>query len=138
MKTCTSLKQTCGEQWPDCGCEGLKVQRAHQPTSQCQGTKKNNKMKNSAHQIKLIDNTYSPADAREVLCSLLNDKITFLNVQIHSIHERFGKNAMHLKKRITELQNEKTELLHLIKEWQDGDTELEIQSVINIKAKQLA
>eukprot|EP01023_Acetabularia_acetabulum_P041958 TRINITY_DN4113_c0_g1_i2.p3 TRINITY_DN4113_c0_g1~~TRINITY_DN4113_c0_g1_i2.p3 ORF type:complete len:312 (-),score=42.12 TRINITY_DN4113_c0_g1_i2:1099-2034(-) len=24
------------EQWPDFGCEGIKVQRAHQPTSQCQ------------------------------------------------------------------------------------------------------
>eukprot|EP01023_Acetabularia_acetabulum_P003939 TRINITY_DN1163_c0_g2_i1.p4 TRINITY_DN1163_c0_g2~~TRINITY_DN1163_c0_g2_i1.p4 ORF type:complete len:190 (-),score=29.67 TRINITY_DN1163_c0_g2_i1:629-1198(-) len=23
------------EQWPDFGCEGIKVQRAHQPTSQC-------------------------------------------------------------------------------------------------------
>eukprot|EP01023_Acetabularia_acetabulum_P054385 TRINITY_DN6132_c0_g1_i4.p1 TRINITY_DN6132_c0_g1~~TRINITY_DN6132_c0_g1_i4.p1 ORF type:complete len:450 (+),score=87.21 TRINITY_DN6132_c0_g1_i4:107-1456(+) len=32
----------CGdevEQWPDFGCEGIKVQRAHQPTSQCQGKK---------------------------------------------------------------------------------------------------
>eukprot|EP01023_Acetabularia_acetabulum_P010911 TRINITY_DN14979_c0_g1_i2.p5 TRINITY_DN14979_c0_g1~~TRINITY_DN14979_c0_g1_i2.p5 ORF type:complete len:110 (+),score=8.45 TRINITY_DN14979_c0_g1_i2:1273-1602(+) len=28
------------EQWPDFGCEGIKVQRAHQPTSQCQGNKK--------------------------------------------------------------------------------------------------
>eukprot|EP01023_Acetabularia_acetabulum_P060586 TRINITY_DN7283_c0_g1_i2.p2 TRINITY_DN7283_c0_g1~~TRINITY_DN7283_c0_g1_i2.p2 ORF type:complete len:158 (-),score=23.16 TRINITY_DN7283_c0_g1_i2:292-765(-) len=28
------------EQWPDFGCEGIKVQRAHQPTSQCQGKKK--------------------------------------------------------------------------------------------------
>eukprot|EP01023_Acetabularia_acetabulum_P063319 TRINITY_DN7938_c0_g2_i2.p1 TRINITY_DN7938_c0_g2~~TRINITY_DN7938_c0_g2_i2.p1 ORF type:complete len:245 (+),score=49.49 TRINITY_DN7938_c0_g2_i2:167-901(+) len=26
------------EQWPDFGCEGIKVQRAHQPTSQCQGS----------------------------------------------------------------------------------------------------
>eukprot|EP01023_Acetabularia_acetabulum_P056044 TRINITY_DN649_c0_g1_i2.p1 TRINITY_DN649_c0_g1~~TRINITY_DN649_c0_g1_i2.p1 ORF type:complete len:343 (-),score=68.83 TRINITY_DN649_c0_g1_i2:878-1906(-) len=25
------------EQWPDFGCEGIKVQRAHQPTSQCLG-----------------------------------------------------------------------------------------------------
>eukprot|EP01023_Acetabularia_acetabulum_P062896 TRINITY_DN7821_c0_g1_i4.p2 TRINITY_DN7821_c0_g1~~TRINITY_DN7821_c0_g1_i4.p2 ORF type:complete len:240 (-),score=5.69 TRINITY_DN7821_c0_g1_i4:1551-2270(-) len=25
------------EQWPDFGCEGIKVQRAHQPTSQCWG-----------------------------------------------------------------------------------------------------
>eukprot|EP01023_Acetabularia_acetabulum_P002502 TRINITY_DN11022_c0_g1_i6.p1 TRINITY_DN11022_c0_g1~~TRINITY_DN11022_c0_g1_i6.p1 ORF type:complete len:331 (+),score=60.76 TRINITY_DN11022_c0_g1_i6:467-1459(+) len=32
--------QIWGEQWPDFGCEGIKVQRAHQPTSQCQGKKK--------------------------------------------------------------------------------------------------
>eukprot|EP01023_Acetabularia_acetabulum_P002399 TRINITY_DN10953_c0_g1_i8.p1 TRINITY_DN10953_c0_g1~~TRINITY_DN10953_c0_g1_i8.p1 ORF type:complete len:434 (+),score=85.25 TRINITY_DN10953_c0_g1_i8:377-1678(+) len=33
--------QSCtrDEQWPDFGCEGIKVQRAHQPTSQCQGKK---------------------------------------------------------------------------------------------------
>eukprot|EP01023_Acetabularia_acetabulum_P054268 TRINITY_DN6108_c0_g1_i2.p6 TRINITY_DN6108_c0_g1~~TRINITY_DN6108_c0_g1_i2.p6 ORF type:complete len:114 (-),score=8.16 TRINITY_DN6108_c0_g1_i2:172-513(-) len=36
------------EQWPDFGCEGIKVQRAHQPTSQCQGKKKKKKLcKNS-------------------------------------------------------------------------------------------
>eukprot|EP01023_Acetabularia_acetabulum_P000283 TRINITY_DN10118_c0_g1_i1.p1 TRINITY_DN10118_c0_g1~~TRINITY_DN10118_c0_g1_i1.p1 ORF type:complete len:166 (-),score=0.87 TRINITY_DN10118_c0_g1_i1:8-505(-) len=28
------------EQWPDFGCEGIKVQRAHQPTSQCYGKSK--------------------------------------------------------------------------------------------------
>eukprot|EP01023_Acetabularia_acetabulum_P026384 TRINITY_DN2507_c0_g1_i3.p2 TRINITY_DN2507_c0_g1~~TRINITY_DN2507_c0_g1_i3.p2 ORF type:complete len:205 (+),score=26.92 TRINITY_DN2507_c0_g1_i3:85-699(+) len=33
-------KLTLVEQWPDFGCEGIKVQRAHQPTSQCQGKKK--------------------------------------------------------------------------------------------------
>eukprot|EP01023_Acetabularia_acetabulum_P057746 TRINITY_DN673_c0_g2_i4.p2 TRINITY_DN673_c0_g2~~TRINITY_DN673_c0_g2_i4.p2 ORF type:complete len:260 (+),score=65.68 TRINITY_DN673_c0_g2_i4:93-872(+) len=33
-------KKCYDEQWPDFGCEGIKVQRAHQPTSQCQGKKK--------------------------------------------------------------------------------------------------
>eukprot|EP01023_Acetabularia_acetabulum_P025812 TRINITY_DN24629_c0_g1_i2.p2 TRINITY_DN24629_c0_g1~~TRINITY_DN24629_c0_g1_i2.p2 ORF type:complete len:283 (-),score=17.86 TRINITY_DN24629_c0_g1_i2:68-916(-) len=36
---CEILCEKC-EQWPDFGCEGIKVQRAHQPTSQCQGKKK--------------------------------------------------------------------------------------------------
>eukprot|EP01023_Acetabularia_acetabulum_P045421 TRINITY_DN4604_c0_g1_i7.p1 TRINITY_DN4604_c0_g1~~TRINITY_DN4604_c0_g1_i7.p1 ORF type:complete len:293 (-),score=46.59 TRINITY_DN4604_c0_g1_i7:62-940(-) len=42
------------EQWPDFGCEGIKVQRAHQPTSQCQGKKinKNKKSSESAKQKK--------------------------------------------------------------------------------------
>eukprot|EP01023_Acetabularia_acetabulum_P011288 TRINITY_DN15177_c1_g1_i1.p2 TRINITY_DN15177_c1_g1~~TRINITY_DN15177_c1_g1_i1.p2 ORF type:complete len:207 (+),score=-1.31 TRINITY_DN15177_c1_g1_i1:54-674(+) len=34
------------EQWPDFGCEGIKVQRAHQPTSQCQGKKKQAQISN--------------------------------------------------------------------------------------------
>eukprot|EP01023_Acetabularia_acetabulum_P042919 TRINITY_DN4277_c1_g1_i6.p5 TRINITY_DN4277_c1_g1~~TRINITY_DN4277_c1_g1_i6.p5 ORF type:complete len:105 (+),score=8.67 TRINITY_DN4277_c1_g1_i6:124-438(+) len=38
LKLVFSLKKV--EQWPDFGCEGIKVQRAHQPTSQCQGKKK--------------------------------------------------------------------------------------------------
>eukprot|EP01023_Acetabularia_acetabulum_P058017 TRINITY_DN6791_c0_g1_i2.p8 TRINITY_DN6791_c0_g1~~TRINITY_DN6791_c0_g1_i2.p8 ORF type:complete len:100 (-),score=0.92 TRINITY_DN6791_c0_g1_i2:92-391(-) len=29
------LANNTREQWPDFGCEGIKVQRAHQPTSQC-------------------------------------------------------------------------------------------------------
>eukprot|EP01023_Acetabularia_acetabulum_P025838 TRINITY_DN24659_c0_g1_i1.p1 TRINITY_DN24659_c0_g1~~TRINITY_DN24659_c0_g1_i1.p1 ORF type:complete len:351 (+),score=76.73 TRINITY_DN24659_c0_g1_i1:127-1053(+) len=32
-------EEQISEQWPDFGCEGIKVQRAHQPTSQCQGKK---------------------------------------------------------------------------------------------------
>eukprot|EP01023_Acetabularia_acetabulum_P056256 TRINITY_DN6529_c0_g1_i10.p3 TRINITY_DN6529_c0_g1~~TRINITY_DN6529_c0_g1_i10.p3 ORF type:complete len:171 (-),score=28.76 TRINITY_DN6529_c0_g1_i10:366-878(-) len=32
------------EQWPDFGCEGIKVQRALQPTSQCQGKKSTSPM----------------------------------------------------------------------------------------------
>eukprot|EP01023_Acetabularia_acetabulum_P029229 TRINITY_DN275_c0_g1_i14.p1 TRINITY_DN275_c0_g1~~TRINITY_DN275_c0_g1_i14.p1 ORF type:complete len:231 (+),score=-2.58 TRINITY_DN275_c0_g1_i14:1262-1954(+) len=37
---CVVLAIPIFEQWPDFGCEGIKVQRAHQPTSQCQGKKK--------------------------------------------------------------------------------------------------
>eukprot|EP01023_Acetabularia_acetabulum_P055139 TRINITY_DN6340_c1_g1_i1.p1 TRINITY_DN6340_c1_g1~~TRINITY_DN6340_c1_g1_i1.p1 ORF type:complete len:535 (-),score=53.08 TRINITY_DN6340_c1_g1_i1:506-2110(-) len=40
QKTMFTKKLYKYEQWPDFGCEGIKVQRAHQPTSQCQGKKK--------------------------------------------------------------------------------------------------
>eukprot|EP01023_Acetabularia_acetabulum_P059692 TRINITY_DN717_c0_g1_i15.p6 TRINITY_DN717_c0_g1~~TRINITY_DN717_c0_g1_i15.p6 ORF type:complete len:114 (+),score=6.71 TRINITY_DN717_c0_g1_i15:1291-1632(+) len=39
LVTYNNHKQLKIEQWPDFGCEGIKVQRAHQPTSQCQGKK---------------------------------------------------------------------------------------------------
>ena len=58
-------------------------------------------------QIKLIDSTYSPEDAREVLCSLLNDKIKFIGGQIHSLYMRFGSNTEHLKSRIEKLEKDK-------------------------------
>eukprot|EP01023_Acetabularia_acetabulum_P022938 TRINITY_DN22525_c0_g1_i2.p3 TRINITY_DN22525_c0_g1~~TRINITY_DN22525_c0_g1_i2.p3 ORF type:complete len:213 (+),score=19.78 TRINITY_DN22525_c0_g1_i2:528-1166(+) len=35
------------EQWPDFGCEGIKVQRAHQPTSQCQGKRRHSSRSSS-------------------------------------------------------------------------------------------
>eukprot|EP01023_Acetabularia_acetabulum_P067905 TRINITY_DN9489_c0_g1_i8.p4 TRINITY_DN9489_c0_g1~~TRINITY_DN9489_c0_g1_i8.p4 ORF type:complete len:144 (+),score=10.52 TRINITY_DN9489_c0_g1_i8:117-548(+) len=47
------------EQWPDFGCEGIKVQRAHQPTSQCQGKKNNfGKLDMVQHYIKFIQLKY--------------------------------------------------------------------------------
>eukprot|EP01023_Acetabularia_acetabulum_P054645 TRINITY_DN6192_c0_g1_i2.p4 TRINITY_DN6192_c0_g1~~TRINITY_DN6192_c0_g1_i2.p4 ORF type:complete len:145 (+),score=24.43 TRINITY_DN6192_c0_g1_i2:208-642(+) len=39
-----TMQKQLSEQWPDFGCEGIKVQRAHQPTSQCQGKKKKKKI----------------------------------------------------------------------------------------------
>eukprot|EP01023_Acetabularia_acetabulum_P045842 TRINITY_DN4668_c1_g1_i5.p1 TRINITY_DN4668_c1_g1~~TRINITY_DN4668_c1_g1_i5.p1 ORF type:complete len:244 (+),score=38.63 TRINITY_DN4668_c1_g1_i5:220-951(+) len=40
MKGALKFVEELNEQWPDFGCEGIKVQRAHQPTSQCQDFQK--------------------------------------------------------------------------------------------------
>jgi len=73
-------------------------------------------MKN--HEFRLIDSTYGAAAAREVLISLLNDKIKFINGQIFSQQERFGSDNLHLQKRVTELKKDKGE----------GDLKIEIKT----------
>jgi hypothetical protein len=67
-------------------------------------------------ELKLIDNTYKASEAKEVLCSLINEKIRFLNFQIASRSERFGEETSYLKQRIEMLNKEKQEII----EFMDG------------------
>ena len=85
------------------------------------------------HSIKLIDTTYSAKQAREVIMTLLNDKIRFLGVQILSVEELFGDNTEHLRQRIKELENEKLELVGQLDSLQDEDTSLEVDCRIDLK-----
>lgn len=56
------------------------------------------------HQIKLIDGTYGVDESREVLFTLLNDKIKFLNSQIFSMEERGIGDSAAKKLRVVELK----------------------------------
>lgn len=85
------------------------------------------------HSIKLIDSTYPAKQAREVIMTLLNDKIRFLGVQILSIEERFGDNTEHMRQRIKELEHEKRELLRQLESLEDENTPLEIDCQIDLK-----
>lgn len=89
----------------------------------------------SKHEFKLIDNTYSGEDAKEVLSSLINDKIKFLNLQIFSKAERFGENTEHLEKRVNDLQREREELFKLIEKVAKEGKSLSIQCDIQVEAK---
>lgn len=62
-------------------------------------------------EFKLVDSTYAAEDAREVLLSLVSDKIRFLNTQVLSAEERFsGENKQHFKERAAYLEKEAEEL----------------------------
>ncbi len=78
------------------------------------------------HKFKLIDNTYPLEDAKEILISLLCDKIRFINQKIFSIEERFGTDTKHLKARVQELKEEKTRLKQSFKNLKNDDCEIEI------------
>ena len=89
-------------------------------------------MKN--HQIKLIDSTYPVRDARDVLFSLINDKIEFLNQKIFSLQERFGSDTGHLEKRVKELRMELQQLLDLLNTMEE-DQLIEIHCEVDMKIK---
>ena len=54
--------------------------------------------------VKLVDGTFTPDDAREVLFHLLREKIKFHNRRLFSLDERLGVSDDHSKKRVRELQ----------------------------------
>lgn len=83
--------------------------------------------------FKLIDSTYSADDAKEVLISLVNDKIKFLNRQIFSLEERFGSDTQHLKNRVKIIQEEKAKLLTLLEQYSSEGTLLSIQCDVRME-----
>ena len=90
-------------------------------------------MKN--YQFNLIDSTYPVADAREVLSSLISDKIKFLTQKIFSLEERFSTDCTHLKERCQELKAEKKRLCELLDAFEDESflVEIDCQVALNIK-----
>ena len=64
--------------------------------------------------VKLIDSTYPEAKAREVILSLLNDKIRFINLQILSLEERENLDTAHLRNRLDELKAERDNICQML------------------------
>ena len=89
-----------------------------------------------AHQLQLINSTYSANDAREVLFSLLNDKIKFLTYKIFSESERFGADTAHYEQRVQALRAEKDAICGALRKLEDSSCEVEIDCVVNIKVRE--
>ncbi len=87
------------------------------------------------HKIRLIDSTYGADSAREVLNTLLNDKIKFLNHKIFSMEERFGADTDHMKNRIEELRQEKRDLELLFEEFDGEQIDFEIGCTLVVQVK---
>jgi len=83
--------------------------------------------------IKLVEGTYTPAEAADILFSLIGDKIKFHNLQILSLQERFGLDTSHSEARILELKAAKNETKDLILEARDQGYQIEINGSIEIK-----
>ncbi len=95
-------------------------------------------MKNQEFEFSLIDNTYSAEDAREVITSLINDKIRFLNIQILSIHERFGFDVTHLEKRVTQLEQDRKRLMSMLADYANSAVEIDVICDVKMVAKRTA
>jgi len=86
-------------------------------------------------QVKIIDSTYPVEDAKELVLSLINDKIKFLQLKIFSQRERFGIDTKHLEKRISELREERAELIQNLKSFEESDYVVEVDCKIHLKVK---
>tara|TARA_R110002012_G_scaffold322083_1_gene554891 strand:- start:68944 stop:69261 length:318 start_codon:yes stop_codon:yes gene_type:complete len=86
--------------------------------------------------FKLIDGTYEPSEAADVLFSVLGDKIRFHNIQILSAQERFNADTSVSEKRLHELKESKHQVADLILKARDNNYEIEINGVINITLKE--
>ena len=86
--------------------------------------------------FKLIDGTYDPSEAADVLFSVLGDKIRFHNIQILSIQERFNGDTSHSEKRLHELKESKKQIADIILKARDNNYDIEIKGVIDISLKE--
>ena len=88
-------------------------------------------MKNES-QHKLIEGIFDPNEAKTLLNSLINNKISFHSLEDLSSQIRFNKDANHSKKRIEELNKMKgliEEVIHLAEKEKHT---LEIECMIKI------
>jgi hypothetical protein len=83
--------------------------------------------------IKLVEGTYTPAEAADILFSLIGDKIKFHNLQILSLQERFGIDSSHSEQRIKELKKAKLQAKDLILQARDAGYTIQIEGDIKIK-----
>ncbi|MFT6210356.1 MAG: hypothetical protein ACJATE_000972 [Bacteroidia bacterium] len=95
-------------------------------------------MKDQHFQFSLIDNTYAAENAREVITSLINDKIKFLNIQMLSNQERFGSDVSHLQKRVKELEADRKRMIALFVDCAANDKEIEISCEVKLVTKEAA
>ena len=82
--------------------------------------------------VSLIDGNFDPDEAKELLSSLLNDKIHFHQMKNFSSTERFGKQDQKSLKRIAELKEGNNDLLELISKAESENKILSISAKINI------
>ncbi|NNJ89290.1 MAG: hypothetical protein HKP53_07795 [Eudoraea sp.] len=82
--------------------------------------------------IKLVQGTYTPAEAADILFSLIGDKIKFHNLQMLSLQERFGIESVHSEHRIKELKAAKIQAKDLILQARDAGYTMQIEGDVKI------
>ncbi|MEM1337680.1 MAG: hypothetical protein AAF717_03970 [Bacteroidota bacterium] len=86
-------------------------------------------------EIHLIEGTFSPIEAAEVLLSLINYKIKFHTVQLLNVTDKDELSLELSEKRIAELKKAKNRVTQLILEARDTGQPLRIRGIIQIFPK---
>lgn len=91
-------------------------------------------MKNNVkNEFKLIDSTFTPEEAKEVLLNLVDSKINYHKLDDFRHFVRSDRNAKHSEKRIMDLTDTKEAIKVIIDEATKSGSRLVIKSDIIIK-----
>jgi hypothetical protein len=87
--------------------------------------------------FKLVDGVYNLQEVKEIVLTLLDDKIKFHQLKDFSDSERLGKtDDSHSKKRLKDLKNSKSNLIKIINdlsENEEGKGEYRVYSEVKIE-----
>ncbi|MEM9143166.1 MAG: hypothetical protein AAGA86_09270 [Bacteroidota bacterium] len=86
--------------------------------------------------LKLVEGSFSPAEAADVLLSLINDKIKFHTVQALNLKQGYQEDTSHSEQRIKELKEAKEMVKTLVVKAQKEGLAIEIHSPIQIRLKE--
>jgi len=89
-------------------------------------------MAKQENQFNLLNGTFSAKDAREILATLFNDKISFHRLRNFSHEERFGTPDPQATERIPKLKQTLEDILTVLKQ-HDAEAQFEIHADIKIK-----
>jgi len=81
----------------------------------------------------LIDGTFSAGDASKILLEIINNKINFHHLQIHSITERFGGDTSISEKRIKKLVSTGNALKKVLADAEKNGQMVDVYCPIEIK-----
>ncbi len=87
---------------------------------------------NSTQRYKLLDGTFSPAEATQILLSLVKSKIDFHDREKFSNEERFGRDVAHSERRLTELRELHETLRTACQSAADTDRRVQVNGWIEI------
>jgi ribosomal protein L22 len=82
--------------------------------------------------LKLIEGSFSPDEAREILMNVFSSKIQFNKMKNFSSEERFGKEDITALKRIPELKKSMDIISKLIEEAKQNNETIQIISEVKI------
>ncbi|GAB3331981.1 hypothetical protein GCM10027429_10890 [Marivirga atlantica] len=89
--------------------------------------------KNIEQKVNLIKGEFSPSEAEEILCHLIDKKINFHKVRDFSREIRFGINENSSSNRIEELQEVRERVSDIVKEAELRGKSMKIKANIEIE-----
>lgn len=90
----------------------------------------------NTNNFKLVDSTYTPEQGKQVLLSIIQDKIRSIHQLCFGIEERECGDVSHFRRRVKELSAMREEIKLLMDEAEAEGLEVEIDAQISITLKE--